>query len=183
MVFPFWILGLILLIGSFLAVRSAEDQDLRDTILSATYVEMIVATSWSVYSDSTDLIEATFHGELSTSGPHPLGPYLTRGETMKQNITLDRYVGPLKYIQLQNRGHDGWLPSRISCIYDRYLYNFNFPKTWLNSFDYDSFLEERNGYEPRVQQNEVEVNSAEVMVLEIRNSVKLNSLTGNRPEV
>lgn len=156
-----------------------DDND--DTILTATFVEMIVTTSWNMYSDSEDFIEATFHGEISTSGPHIIGPYVDRGQTVKQNVSLRRFIGPIKYVILQNRGFNGWLPSRINCIYNRYLYTFDFPKTWLNSFDYDSFVEEGNGYEPRVQQGENEISSAEIIRLDISNAVKLNPRTGNRP--
>jgi hypothetical protein len=172
-----WWSLLALVWGSGLAL----DADYLDTILSAPVVEMIVTTSWSMYADSGDAIEVTFHGQLSTSGPHNLGPFITRGETVKQNVTLDRFIGPLDHITLQNRGHNGWLPSRVNCVYNDYLFTFGFPKTWLNSFDYDAFLEEGNGYEPRVQQHEDEINSAEFIRLDISNSVKLNVLTGNKP--
>jgi len=163
-------------------LHAAFDGDHLDTILSATSVEMIVTTSWTMYSDSDNNIEATFYGELSTSGPHEIGPFIERGQTLKQNVSLDRFIGPLQYITLQNRGFNGWLPSRVNCVYNRYYYTFNFPKTWVNSFDYDRFLEEGNGYEPRVQQKENEINSAEFVRLDIQSSIKLNSLTGAKPK-
>lgn len=166
------------LVGPLQALNSEHS----DTILSAPLVEMTVTTSWAVYSDSNDTIEATFHGELSTSGPHDIGPFMNRGGTIKQNITLDRFIGPMTHITLQNRGFDGWLPSFITCVYRRYSHTFKFPKTWLNSFDYNSYLEEGNGYEPRVQQDENEINSAEVIRLDILSSIKLNSLTGTKPQ-
>lgn len=174
--------GLWIFISCLCCPLYALDADHSDTVLSATFVEMIVTTSWATYADSGDNIEATFHGDLSTSGPHIIGPYLNRGVTLKQNLTLDRFIGPLTHIVVQNRGFDGWLPSRVSCIYNRYMYTFDFPKTWLNSFDYDSYLDEGNGYEPRVQQLQSEINSAEHIRLDIQSSIKLNSVTGTRPK-
>lgn len=154
--------------------------DIRDTLLVHSTATLTITTSHSTYAETKNPIKITFFGELASSGPHSIGPFLNAGELVERVVVLARFIGTLKYAVLQNNENDGWLPSRVFCVLDGYQYNFIVPHAWVDTFNYDQYLSTGDGYEMGSQIVD-DIPHFPVIKLEIRDSIKLNSITGVRP--
>jgi hypothetical protein len=157
------------------------DRMLHDTILTAPSAHLTIKTSFVYYSETFDDIEITFVGDASSSGPHAIGAFPDRGRDREIYVSLDRYIGALQHILFQNRGFNGFLPSRVSCILNGNQYSFTVPRIWINSFNNTGFILEGDGFEPRVQQAPGNIPSAPVVKYEIAETLKINTRTGNGP--
>jgi hypothetical protein len=169
----------ILWIASFVAAGDEEDHLLIPP--SATFT---ITTSYATYAETTDSVHITVIGEIGSSGPHVIGPFAERGASITRTITFDRFIGPLKHVQIQNLGSDGWLPSKISCVLDGYEYTFDVQEKWADTFSYSQYLANQNGYEPgsqRVRTAAGDIVTFPVINLKILNKIRINLLTGNRP--
>ena len=168
----------------FLMLNIVAAGDEEDYLLIPSSATLAITTSHATYAETVDKVHILFFGEMASSGPHVIGPFLERGVTVTRTVTFDRYIGPLKYVQLQNVGSDGWLPSRVSCILDGYEYSFDVPERWADTFNYAQYQVDQNGYEPgyqRVKTATGNIITFPVINLNIANKVRVNILTGNRP--
>jgi hypothetical protein len=159
-----------------------SEYDLSHQLLVPQGVILSISTSSSTYADTKDSIQCTFYGDLAASGPHVVGPFLQRGETVRREIPLHRYIGKFQYISCENLGHDGWLPSRIYLEIDGIQYHLAVPEVWLDSFDLSSFKADGNGFEPAVQRTTgypADAPHSTHMKYSPSSSIKVNAITGN----
>lgn len=130
-------------------IRNNEQTDLLDPPVA----DVQVFTSFSYLAGTTDTIMITFIGNFAHSGPHVLNSApLVEGERVDLTVQLDRKIGELRKIQLENYGHDGWLMSSLKCIMGDVSYTLNGERQWVDSLQSDAVRGFTDGLEPDVQE-------------------------------
>lgn len=151
---------------------SNEEKDLRDIPVA----ENIIKTSNIYEAGTTNSIYIMYIGTFSTSGPHLLGSFNT-GTIITINIELQRGIGELVKIVLQNNHNDGWLFSAFKIQMNQIQYEFDIiqPYQWLQR--YDSLNEKlyEDGYSPNAQ---VYYKSTSNMELYVKNKYFIYTSTG-----
>lgn len=163
-------------------VYTGSEYDLAHQLLLPQTVVLSISTSSSTYAETSDPVQCTFYGDLAASGPHVLGPFPDRGDTVRRQVLLDKYIGTFNYIDCENLGHDGWLPSKIYVEVNGVQYHLAVPEIWLDSFDLALFKSDGNGFEPRVQRTSgypADASHATHLKYVPRTSIKMNVITGN----
>ena len=154
---------------------SQDNLDLTELPL----VTMEIFTSHAHLAGTNDTILATFLGIFSVSGPHQINPNgpLIGGRRLDLNVTIDRDIGELKQVRLENMGRDGWLLSELKCIIDDKSYTLKGPRQWLDSTESDQQRGFTNGREPDVQEL---VPAAPKLTWSVTDVIRLYKPSGSR---
>jgi hypothetical protein len=101
-------------------------------------------------------------GAFSNSGPHSLGSFV-RGSTVTVAIQLERKIGPLLKVIIQNGGVDGWLLDSMTCRIEDTLYFIPGADRWLEDADRTGPLYE-NSFSPNAQTDQASRSNIELPV-------------------
>ena len=103
--------------------------------------------------------------------------YCFIGATSTITIQLDRNIGDLLQINLQNYDNDGWIFTTFICQLNQIKYHFQVqkPYQWLQNYNKNLDLLYENGFEPYEQ---VDYQSTDNMILNIFNQVFIYTPTG-----
>lgn len=126
---------------------------------------------------SKDIIDVTFIGDFSVSGPHEVGPFNSIA-LLSTFIKLDRVIGNLKEINLQSRGTDGLLISKIKCTMLDIVYEMKGATKWLDTFDLTDEKLFNNGYESESQKSLSELPASSVLTFSLSNSYQIYTSSG-----
>lgn len=147
-------------------------------------VSLLIKTSSSLHSETTDDIRITFIGDLSESGPHSLGSFLSPGELVTRHITFDRVIGRIEGILLSNRGTDGWLLADLSAVMGDTQYEFEWKRQWLDTIDPQLLDLYGNGYEPFCQESLQQLPAHSTLYLRVARTIPIVSVSGvYRPDL
>lgn len=111
---------------------SAIEQNQDLLISQEPTIVFTIRTSNTYLGGTADPVVATIVGEFSSSGPHSVGP-MDVGSTVVVPVVMERNVGKLRKLILENNSTDGWLPMYVQCVHDNELYEFDVPRHWLST--------------------------------------------------
>ncbi len=140
-------------------------------------ITLSIKTSAASYAGTEDFISASFHGDVSISGPHRIGSFKA-GSDLQRTILLDRYIGSLRKVVLYNPGTDGWLLSQIECTLEYVYYFLSGPRQWLDSINATLLDLYGNGYEPFCQEDLRTVPAKSTLELQVKDSFRIYSNLG-----
>jgi hypothetical protein len=152
---------LVLFFSEFLLCAFGDEGVYRDTIgaIDGTIhlnlavhkdVQMSVLVSGNGFAGSKNIINATFIGDFSSSGPSPIGPFNTPGAQFEITVPLQREIGNLKSIWMENKGHDSLLLSQLRCRINSQVYELQIPEKWMHTFDPSLITADNsNGFTPK----------------------------------
>jgi len=78
------------------------------------------------------------------------------GTTTTIEIQLDRNIGELLQINLQNNGYDGWIFIDFTCQIKQIIYQLEIikPYQWLQNYNKNLELLDENGFNSFINQND-----------------------------
>jgi len=139
-----------------------------------------ITTSNKYLANTIDDIYITFIGDFSSSGPHNIGPQLTRGKLQNKTIYLSREIGRLQNVLFEKKGTDAWLLSSLSCTIDGVKYEMDIKQQWLSYFDQTTAeLYNNNGYEPNAAEELQELQASGTLTFSVKKIVKLFTPIGS----
>jgi hypothetical protein len=129
-------------------IMNADLPDLSDAPVAN--VEIYTSHAYRAGTDNT--IVATFFGQFAVSGPHDVNSLsLVAGQRSIHNVTLDRPIGDLQRVLLENYGHDGWLMKELIVVLGDLSHQLGGASQWLDSKQSDAQRGFTDGREPNVQ--------------------------------
>lgn len=144
--------------------------------LSNTYLARNVITlSSNPYAGTDSVLYITYIGDYSSSGPHAIGNLTTPSEVITNNITLDRRIGNLQSIWVENQGYDSLLISAWSVRIRENVYDIAIPEIWIETFDPILKASTGDGYSPDA---DLTLPSSCTLLLDVSNSYLYYSSTG-----
>lgn len=181
-----WAPYLLIIIGYFQSSFS-DQSDYSDTnavtnnegnidISDPVRVKLSIITSHTYLAGTTDVIQASFVGDFSSSGPHNIANNFVQGKKATITLTISRTIGKLKEIVFYNYGHDGWLPADVSCQINNQLYILSSHQQWVDSLDPILFKTSENGYE----NDQYLLPAASSIHLNVLESIQMYSLNGDQ---
>ena len=87
------------------------------------------------FAGTTDSITATFVGDFSSSDPISLGSFPSAGMAYSRSFPLQREIGTLKGVWLENTGYDSVLFAQFRCRIQSGNYELQTSRTWLETWD------------------------------------------------
>lgn len=160
--------------GFYANSKAAFLADSNTDLVSPPTVENEIRTSNVYNSETSDQIRITYVGTFSNSGPHVLGSF-SRGSTRRVDIDLDRKIGDLTKVILENSGTDGWLMTTLYCQIGRIRYELRAPSMWLESMDPSSEALFEDPFSPEAQRR---MPSTSRMELAVADQYYIYSTTG-----
>lgn len=108
-----------------------------------------VTLAASAYAGSSDVIYFTYIGTFASSGPHHITDLAMPTRQYSFDIKLDREIGALTSIWMENVGYDSLLIDSWSLLIKGTVYDMSIPQIWLQSFNATrAELNGGNGYSP-----------------------------------
>lgn len=154
------------------AFAGQDNTDLRPG--TAPVLRAVATTASGPLAGTTDTIYATFIGDFSSSGPHPLGSFAS-GSVETVDVQLSRKIGQLQSVFLETTGTDGWVLSGLTCVLGGLSYRLAVTEMFLDKFSPSLAAETGNGYEPNSQRN---LDASSTMELFVESSTQLFTSTG-----
>lgn len=150
-------------IDSSAAYFGNENIDLH----SAPIVHSTLHISNDQYASSSDSIYVTFIGRFSNSGPHLYGAFARVGERYEFTTQLDREIGDLQALYLENQGHDGVLISDIQCRIKEKVFEIDVKPIWIERYDSTSEESDGNGNSPEA---DIDLPSSSTVMFPVKSS-------------
>lgn len=148
--------------------------------LTNTYLARnIITLSPDPYAGTNNTVYATYIGDFSSSGPHAIVNLTTPASVITNNVTLDRRIGNLQSIWIENQGYDSLLISTWSVRIRENIYDIAIPEIWLQTFDPILKASTGDGYSPNADLN---LPSSCTLLLEVSQSYLYYSSTGLNAE-
>lgn len=148
-------------------IGAADGTVYRDLQFIKT-IHMTVVIDGNPYSGSNNAISATFIGDFSSSGPTSLGPFTNPNKTYSISFPLDREIGQLVGIWVENSGYDSVLFSDIKCQIRELNYQIQIPRIWLETWNPSLITDDNDdGFSPDAG---IHLNSSSTLYLSVNNT-------------
>lgn len=107
-----------------------------------------IAVNSNQFSGTNETIFVTYIGDFSSSGPHPLHDLTNPSSIVSTSILLDRTIGQLHSVWIENKGYDALLLSSWQIRIRESVYELSIEDKWLESYDAVLAAEEGDGFSP-----------------------------------
>jgi hypothetical protein len=119
----------------YMNTNGAEDPTIHLNLGVNKIVRMYILVDGDSYAGTTNNIRATFVGDFASSGPTLLGSFPKPSTAYELSIPLEREIGTLQSIWIENTGHDSLLLSQIRCRINSDVYQLDIPRVWLHTYN------------------------------------------------
>lgn len=127
------------------------------------------------YSGSTHPLYGTFVGKFSSSGPHNLGIFPTPGSSYQTDILLERKIGEVVGLWIENQNNDSLLFTEIKVRILDLIYEFEVPNMWIQKLDPTLEATTGDGYSPN---SDLRLNSSSTYYLTPKSTYQYFDYTG-----
>lgn len=100
------------------------------------------------FSGTNDTLFVTYIGDFSSSGPHAIPNLQFPSSLVSHSILLDRTIGQLQSVWIENKGYDSLLLSSWQIRIREQIYELKVDKTWLESWDAQLAEDVGDGFSP-----------------------------------
>lgn len=117
---------------------------------ATSVVHSTVTLANNQFAASPNMIYITFIGQFANSGPHAFGIFSTVGQRYSFTTALEREIGEVQGVYLENQGTDNVLFQTITLRIRENVYEINVTPVWLEQLDAALDASTGNGRNPEV---------------------------------
>lgn len=100
------------------------------------------------FSGTNNTLYVTYVGDFSSSGPHAIPNLQIPSSLVSYSILLDRTIGQLQSVWIENKGYDSLLLSSWQIRIREHIYELKVEKTWLETWDAQLAEDVGDGFSP-----------------------------------
>lgn len=127
----------------------ASYEPLANLNLNQTFIARNSLTvSSNPFAGTNNTVYVTFIGDFASSGPHALNGLQDPSVTYDISVPLDRLIGNLHSVWVENPDYDSLLLSAWKIRLRENVYELAVQETWLQTFDPVLFAETGDGFSP-----------------------------------
>jgi hypothetical protein len=146
---------------------AANDPGAFVNLNKITYAHNNIVLSSNQYSGTNGSMFITYVGDFSSSGPHILGNLTTPGTEYISTIQLDRIIGTLSSVWVENAEYDSLLISTWKIRIQEVVYELEIPQIWLETFDPTLAAQAGDGFSPDAN---IMLPSSSTLLLNVKSS-------------